>query len=200
MFGYTDLARRTLAKDHPAHEALGMIEQSARQASGVTKSLLTFTRRSQTEKTAVNLGVVLGEAVRLLRPVLPATIEIITEITPASPVWVLADATQLHQILMNLAINSRDAMPDGGILRVILAEPDGDAGRPAAADESTVTRSSTFTVEDTGVGMPDEVRLELACSFFWSIMFAIGFPTILLLPITTTCFPFVSILYLINNS
>ncbi|MCP4246540.1 MAG: PAS domain S-box protein, partial [bacterium] len=166
IFGCTDLARRTLPEDHPAHEALEMIEQSVRQASGVTNSLLTFTHRGQVEKATVNLGVVLGEAAQLLRRMLPATIEIITDVAPDPPAWVLADATQLHQILMNLAVNSRDAMPDGGTLRVVLEAGEDAAARSTGANEAAPDRKVSFFVADTGVGMPEEVRSRIFEPFY----------------------------------
>ena len=155
IFGFTSLARRTLGTNHPAHKSLERVEEAARQASGVTKALLTFSRNTPGEKRPVLLADAVHEAVRLLRRTLPAGVRLQTELDLPAPVWVDADPTQLQQVVLNLAINARDAMPRGGRLSIAL-EP--DAGEPP--------RTVRLVVSDTGVGMTPEVEARIFDPFF----------------------------------
>ncbi|MFN0133837.1 MAG: PAS domain S-box protein [Phycisphaerales bacterium] len=148
IFGHTSLARRTLEATHPAHRSLDRVEEAARQAGGVTKALLTFTRGGITEKADVQLGTVVEETVRLLRRTLPPNITIESELELA---WVHADPTQLQQVVLNLAINARDAMPGGGMLRLRVSAEGNEA---------------TLRVSDTGVGMTVDVRRRVFEPFF----------------------------------
>jgi len=166
IFGYTDLARATLPEGHPAAHSLEMVEQAARQAGGVSRSLLTFSRKAASRKSPVNFGEVLHQAVRFLRRVLPASIEVIEELSAAADLWGMADAAQIQQVLMNLAVNSRDAMPEGGRLRIRLAPGPAEALGPVSSEEGQPASTAVLVVEDTGVGMPPEVRSRIFEPFF----------------------------------
>jgi PAS domain S-box-containing protein len=155
IFGYTSLARRTLSPNHPATRSLDRVDDAARQASGVTKGLLTFSRESSSEKRPINLARTIDESLRLLRRTLPATITLQSDLGQTPPPWVRGDATQLQQIMLNLAINARDAMPAGGMLKVQLRRAERD-GRPIAR----------LTVSDTGTGIPPEVLPRIFEPFF----------------------------------
>jgi two-component system, cell cycle sensor histidine kinase and response regulator CckA len=159
IFGFTSLARRTLSANHPATKALDRVDDAAQQASGVTRGLLTFTRQNESEKRPVRLGDVVQDSVRLLRRTLPAGIELRVRIAEA-PVWVRADTTQLHQVLMNLAINARDAMPAGGHITISV-----DRGE-ATLSGSGAGQVARFSVSDTGTGMPPDVRSRIFEPFF----------------------------------
>jgi CheY-like chemotaxis protein len=118
----------------------------------------------------VRLGEVVQESVRLLRRTFPAGIELKVAVSP-EPVWVLADTTQINQVVMNLAINARDAMPVGGRLTIGVDE---DRPRQAGGggDGSTGGGSerlqpvARLTVSDTGTGMPPEVLARVFEPFF----------------------------------
>jgi len=161
IFGYNALARKALPKDHPANPYLDMADQAIEQASGVTKSLLTFGHKTPAEKSPVALTRVIGDSLRLLRRLLPASVEIVEDVPAGLDLWVNADATQLQQVLINLAVNARDAMPDGGRLRIQLRP--GTNGTGAAASPVS---EAVLTVEDTGVGMSEEVRSRIFEPFF----------------------------------
>jgi two-component system cell cycle sensor histidine kinase/response regulator CckA len=154
IFGYTSLARRTLAPSHPANRSLERVDEAARQASGVTKALLTFSRHAPGEKRPVRLVHVVEEAVRLLRRTLPASVKLETDMATVAEAWVDADPTQLQQVVLNLAINARDAMPDGGRLRIAL--------EPGGSHPGTVR----LIVSDTGTGMTPEVESHIFEPFF----------------------------------
>jgi two-component system cell cycle sensor histidine kinase/response regulator CckA len=164
IFGYAGVARRNLSRGHPALFAIDMIEQAGRQASGVTNSLLTFSRKSTASKTPIDLGATIGDALRLLRHALPASIDLVQDMPEPRQIWIRGDATQMQQIMMNLAVNARDAMPDGGELRVSLrTQPHADA---ANTNESATMPNAVLTVEDSGVGMPEDIRARVFEPFF----------------------------------
>ncbi len=165
ILGYTSLARKSLDEGHPAHQALLTIDRVVQQAGGVAKALLTFSHKTVTEKSPVNLPRVVADAVRLLRRILPASIEIADEVPVESDIWVNADPTQIQQVLMNLAVNARDAMPDGGTLRIALCQA---ASAPSQARPAGGERAprAILTVEDTGHGMAEEVRCRVFEPFF----------------------------------
>lgn len=147
--GHTSLARRTLPEGHPANQSLERVEEAARQASGVTSALLTFARKGPTDKRHVRLAEVVDQALRLLRRTLPARIELITHLD--NDVMVNADATQIQQVVLNLAINARDAMPRGGTLEISVTGSDDEA---------------LFQVRDSGEGIPPDVLPRIFEPFF----------------------------------
>lgn len=165
ILGYASLARKTLHKSHPAHQSLEMVENAIQQASGVAKALLTFSHKTATEKHTVNLRDVVTESLRLLRRVLPASIEIVDDLPANLDLWVNADANQIQQVLMNLAVNARDAMPNGGRLRIALRRA--PAAPPRSGRPRIPARSrAVIVVEDTGAGMTEEVRSRVFEPFF----------------------------------
>ena len=166
IVGNTELAKSLLKKDHQALAALTNIEEASKQAGGVAKALLTFSHRGPVEKAPVELARVLTEATHLLGRILPASIEFIEDVPTEPAVWVYGDATQLQQILINLAVNARDAMPGGGRLYVRLrAETLAESGLAPTEDHRNLP-GGTLVVEDTGQGMSEEVRSRIFEPFF----------------------------------
>lgn len=166
IVGNAQFLRRKVADDEASRTSLEMIENAVQQAAGVTRSLLTFGRKLPTEKKPVNLCRLIDESTRMLRRVLPASVELVTEICAEPPIWVSADPTQLQQVLMNLAINARDAMPAGGTLRVQIT-PAGphDVGQLAEAVGPTAS-FVRWVVSDTGTGFSPEAQSHLFEPFF----------------------------------
>ena len=125
--GYADFAREALPEGHEASHPLEMIDQATDQAGSVTKSLLMFARRSISEKLPVNLAAITAESLRMLRSLMPASIELIERTCSDQHIWVTGDKPQLQQVMMNLALNARDAMQRGGQLEVTIDIDNDDA-------------------------------------------------------------------------
>jgi hypothetical protein len=129
------------------------IRVAASRAATLTKQLLAFSRQQKLETTTFDLGGLLDEVQGMLRRVIPETVRIETGRFPAV-VWIRADPSQLTQVIMNLAVNARDAMPAGGTLRIAAAYAD-DAVLPPALRAGRYVR---LEVGDSGVGMDQVTR------------------------------------------
>ncbi len=141
--------------DH-ARERAGFISHRGQHAARVIQQILTFSRRSMLERRRFDLGEFVGEVTSVLAKGIPENIVLQVERTD-EPLPVHADPTQLQQILTNLAVNARDAMPAGGALTVSIQRLDltEDATPPRA--EMQPGAWATLTVSDTGSGIPPGV-------------------------------------------
>ena len=163
--GYCDLLLSSLAEGDPARRDIAYIRKAGDQASKLTRQLLTFSRRQVFSPRRVNLNELVTEAKSLLGRLIGDHIRIQPRLAPGQP-SVLADPTQLHQVLMNLAINARDAMPEGGDL--IIATSNVHLGEEQAA-RTIGARPGEFvvlTVADTGMGMDAETKRHIFEPFF----------------------------------
>ncbi len=141
--------------DPSANEILDAIEISANRGAAIIRQLLTFSRGGGGERAPVQLRHIVRDMVVIIRETFPKNIATRTDLHSAS--WLVqADTTQLHQVLMNLCVNSRDAMPDGGTLTISLENVELDhaavAGHPGAAPGPHVI----LGVFDTGTGIAPE--------------------------------------------
>ena len=144
---------------------LDMLDSSARRGAGVIRQLLTFSRGSGGEKVIVQLQHLLKEVAALMRETLPRNITIRERHDPK--LWpVSGDPTQFHQILMNLCVNARDAMPDGGILDLDAANLSLGEAEVRAHVGARPGRHVVITVTDTGLGMPPEILSRIFDPFF----------------------------------
>lgn len=147
--GYADLALRSVGEDHPARRDLQEIRNAAERAGVLTRQLLAFSRRQSARPAIVDVNSTVRNVEAMLQRLLGAPFELVVELD-AREALVLADAGQLEQIVMNLAINARDAMPEGGRLLI-----------QTRAEDDVVLR-----VADTGIGMAPEVLERIFDPFF----------------------------------
>ena len=156
--GFASLLREDTSRDDPRREDIEDILRVTQRASGVTRRLLSLSRKQLQEVATLDLRDVLDEFETLIRPVLLSTIRITTQ-TPPQPVLATVNRSQIEQVLMNLAINARDAMPDGGSLEFVLDTQAEDAdGAPMTA--------ACIRVSDSGAGMSAETLTRLWEPFF----------------------------------
>ncbi len=152
IMGYTELARSELADDAPVREYLDQIAKASDRAVALVRQILTFSRQQEHERKPIQLKFVIEEALKLLRATVTTSIEFKTSLAQAPAV--LADATAIHQIIMNLGTNAWHAMKDQpGTLTVELLALDVDAAFAAAHPDLHPGRYVCLTVGDTGSGM-----------------------------------------------
>ncbi len=153
IFGNTQLAVMDLPSSHPVQENLRRVMQASHRARDLVRQILTFSRQQAHQRVPVQLHTIVEEAVKLLRPSLPATIEIRLQLPATSP-FVLADPTQLHQVLMNLATNAAHAMErTGGRLEFRQEVTVLDEAAVRQRPQLRCGRFVHLTVSDTGCGM-----------------------------------------------
>jgi signal transduction histidine kinase/CheY-like chemotaxis protein len=156
ILAYADSALATLSSDHPLSEDLGEILTAARRARDVTAQLLAFGRRQVLEVQPLDLNEQVRAACRMLTRVLPAKMDIVFDLAAGAPP-ILADPTQMQQVLINLVVNARDAMSGGGTLTI-----KSELGPRDALGRATVRLS----LEDTGCGMDAETAAQIFEPFF----------------------------------
>ena len=150
--GLTSLALKELEDEHPIRADLEEIEKAAQRAAGLTRQLLTFSRKQRVRLVPVDLNAVVRQMENMLRRVLAESISLDVSRAPGLP-SVLADPSQLDQVVMNLVVNAQDAMRSGGTISVTTAlevvrdEPGG--GVPPGT-------YALLTVSDTGIGIARE--------------------------------------------
>ena len=140
----------------PVREDIGQIQRAAERAAGLTHQLLAFARRDVIQPRSLNLNHVIEGVEQLLLRTLGEHVELSTHLA-AGLGPVLADPGQIEQILVNLAVNARDAMPGGGKLIVATANTDIDADYAASRVGLAPGRYASLKVSDTGAGMPQAV-------------------------------------------
>ena len=163
IIGFADLLRGSFADGAPQLEDVDYILEAARRAATITRQLLCFSRQHVTELCPLNLS----ESVRAISPLLERTLgERIRFVYdyPDEEAVTTADSVQIDQVILNLAINARDAMPEGGELRLSVGTTESTkVDRRLGLDPGPYV---TLTVADTGVGMDDATRQKIFDPFF----------------------------------
>lgn len=155
---HADLALMQLPPGDPLRESLEQILAATTQATTLTRGLVSMSRRHPIKIAALDLSREIGELRKLTVPLLGRNIEFVVDVAPGLPPW-FGDSSTLQQVLMNLVLNARDAMPDGGTIRVQVA-------RTATLDVPTGSRQLELVVTDDGHGMDDATRQRLFEPFF----------------------------------
>ena len=157
--GFAELLRDDLDPDDPRRADTDEIIKGTRRGSELTRQLLAFSRKQVLQPVTVDINVVVEETAAMLRPLLGARLHLVTLPAP-TPAPVFADRTQLEQVLVNLALNARDAMPDGGTLTI-------EVGVRLASDGALWSPAMVVVeVTDTGSGMAPEVAARIFEPFF----------------------------------
>jgi len=156
IIGYTELAMGNLPEDSLARSNMNKLLKAGERAKDLVKQILTFSRHTEQEQKPILIRPIVKEALKLLRSTLPTTIEIRQNISSAN--MVLADPTQIHQVIMNLCTNAYHAMNEkGGVLEVSLTDIELDSEFTAKHLNTYPGPYLRLTVSDTGHGIEKKV-------------------------------------------
>ncbi len=163
--GYANFALETVGQKHPVAADLHGILDAAARAADLTRQLLAFSRKQIFEMKIVDLNDLIRGMGKMLRRLIGEDIDL--AIVPgAKPATTRADAAQIEQVLVNLAVNARDAMPDGGTLTIETSNVILDDAYVRTHPGAVLGEYVLIAVTDTGVGMTDEVKSRIFEPFF----------------------------------
>lgn len=162
--GFAGLAMAALPTHHRAYEDLREIQEVAQRGAVLSSHLLTFSRRQISEPQIINLNELILNVKSFLRPLMDEKFVFITHLWP-SPIWVNVDPSQFEQVLLNLAINARDAMPQGGTMTVTTRLFVGSSKSEKPTD-LVPGEYVELDFSDTGCGMTEEVLAHAFEPFF----------------------------------
>ncbi len=158
--GYGEIVSAGLDPNDPKHGYVGEITKAAERATALTRQLLAFTRQQVLTPRVLNLNDVISDVSKMLRRLIGADVEMVVE-NSVDLGSVRADPGQLEQVIMNLAVNARDAMPGGGTLKIRTANASVSEAGPVPRG-----RYVLLSVADTGVGMNEQIRPHIFEPFF----------------------------------
>lgn len=165
VLGYAELLQPAVAASEDSRDYVDKIRAAAKRAAHLTRQLLAFGRRQTMNAHVLDMNTTLEEASRTLASVLGPSVEMV--VAPAlEPLWVQADPVQIHQMISNLALNARDAMPSGGKLRLSLEGVNFTKEEVKQHPGLKAGQHVLLTVSDTGSGMPPEVQARIFEPFF----------------------------------
>ncbi len=165
IHGYCAMLLDAMGPDDPLREPVGEILLAGNRAAALTQQLLAFSKKQVAEPRVISLNDVIADSRKMLSRLIGDNIEIITHFAPDLG-SVVADSSQMNQVLMNLAINARDAMPDGG--RIVIETLNADLDEGYATQHAGVEPGPyvLLSITDRGAGMTQEVMQHIFDPFF----------------------------------
>ncbi len=165
IFGNGELLEMTLPRDAPQRESIDQISRAAERAAALTRQLLAFSRKQVPEFSIVDLNALVTDAEKMLRRLIGENVRLQTVLQPNLS-RVQIDRGQMDQVIMNLAINARDAMARGGSLTIETGEAELNLNYAKNQPEPHPDRYVVLSVSDTGCGMSPEVQARIFEPFF----------------------------------
>ncbi len=163
--GYTELTLFELEADSPIREKLEIIHEAGKSAVSLTKGLLSFGRKKSLNFEHVNLVEVVAKIQGFMTRGLPKNVKLNLSL-PENEVQAYADAGMIQQVMVNLCLNARDAMPKGGDINITMTNTSFDKLPPHAPEKATPGDYILITIADTGSGIPDEIIDKIFDPFF----------------------------------
>jgi PAS domain S-box-containing protein len=163
---YADLSLNATPESDPRRADLAEILHAAKSAAGLTRQMLAFSRKQVLEPRRVDVNEATAGIIKMIKRIIGDNIEVKANLRDhIHPIW--ADPGQLEQVLMNLAVNARDAMPNGGLLRIETANAHLDSGYASYHGHAIPAGDYVLlSVADTGVGMSEELQKKIFDPFF----------------------------------
>jgi PAS domain S-box-containing protein len=163
--GYTEVLLEQMKADDPMQAKVQAIQQAADRATTLTRQLLAFSRKQLLELKVVDVNAIVADMERLLRPLIGENIELTTRLAPGVG-HTRADAGQLEQVLMNLVVNAKDAMPKGG--KIVIETSEATLEYAAGREHGLIAPGSyvLLSVSDNGMGMDRETQSRIFEPFF----------------------------------
>ncbi len=164
--GYSELALLKTPADQPVRNYISLIHENALKAAGLTKKLLAFSRKQLLEKKVVNLNTIVNNVVAMLQRIIGEDIILDFKLKDSLR-NIFADISQIEQILMNLSVNARDAMPNGG--RLLIETTEVEIGEDFVKHHNGMEETGSYvmvSVSDTGIGMPKQILEKIFDPFF----------------------------------
>lgn len=165
VMGYSDLICSELAADNPLRKCAEEIGHATERAAGLTRQLLVFSRKQTVQPVVLDLNEVVKDLDKMLRRLIDENIEM--TVVPGKQIGrVSADAGHISQVLMNLVVNARDAMPNGGKIVIATRNDTLNASYTRAHPDAKPGDYVVLSVSDTGTGMTSEVKAHIFEAFF----------------------------------
>jgi len=152
--------------DEQSQRILNMLESNTKRSAALVKQVLSFARGLEGNRTNLQVGSIVSEIEQIVKQTFPRSIELRTAIQRQNLWTICGDATQLHQVLMNLCVNARDAMPEGGILEISVRNQWIDESYARMNLDAQVGAYVVITVSDTGMGIPRDAIDRIFEPFF----------------------------------
>lgn len=165
ILGFSELALYSLPPDSAARKNIDKIIHSGKRAAALVQQILDFSRKTEQSLQPLQPHLIIQEVLQMLRSTLPATVTIKEELDPAAGI-IMADATKLHQVVLNLCTNAFQALKDEkGVLLVTLTRQE-KTTKSAEKDTEGLTAFVVFSVSDTGLGMDQETAAHIFDPYF----------------------------------
>ncbi|HEY3204789.1 MAG TPA: PAS domain S-box protein [Thermoanaerobaculia bacterium] len=165
VLGYSDMALRQLGPQDPIRGEIEEIRRAGERAANLTRQLLAFGRKQVFEPRPLDLNALVAESSRMLARLIGENISLVTQLDPSLG-SVRADPGQLEQVIVNLVVNARDAMPDGGTLTIRTQNADVEASAAREHQGADPGRYVAIAVADTGVGIDTDTQRHIFEPFF----------------------------------
>jgi PAS domain S-box-containing protein len=165
ILGHSTLLERLREEPQMYAESVEAITKATQRGASLVKQLLLFARKTEPLLESVKINNIITEIIKLLQETFPKTITISTSLQNDLPM-IVADSSQIHQVLLNLLVNARDAMPKGGTLSISTATVEGDVVRIQFSKTNAAWRYVKVEVADTGIGMDEATRERIFEPFY----------------------------------
>lgn len=164
ILGYSELMLSMTKEEDPLHKPAKIINNAGEKGAELVRKILMITRKEKMEAKPVNINEIINASMELLQRSIPKNIEIVVNLTNNLP-NIMADPSQIQQMIINLAVNARDAMPDGGILTIETSI----VGNENGAANGIISEKDGFmklSISDTGIGIDKNIQRNIFDPFF----------------------------------